>query len=132
MGRDREGAGRRREHDRRRLTVTASRGEVWLVDFGEPIGREQAGRRPAVILSADGLNHGPAGIVIVVPCITARRDLPSHVELDPALTGLAAISYAKCEDVRSISTERLVTRVGAAGPQAIFAIERAVRFLLEL
>jgi hypothetical protein len=24
------------------------RGEIWLVDFGQPAGREQAGRRPAV------------------------------------------------------------------------------------
>jgi mRNA interferase MazF len=50
--------------------VTARRGEVWLVDFGNPIGREQAGRRPAVVVSADRLNESLAGVVIVVPCTT--------------------------------------------------------------
>jgi PemK-like, MazF-like toxin of type II toxin-antitoxin system len=34
-----------------------SRGEVWLVDFGDPIGREQSGRRPAVVVSADLLSE---------------------------------------------------------------------------
>jgi mRNA interferase MazF len=112
--------------------VSAGRGEVWLVDFGDPIGHEQAGRRPAVIISADGLNHSPAGVVIVVPCTTTPRGLPSHVELDPATTGLSQISYAKCEDVKSVSARRLISLVGRADPRAIFDIERAVRYLLDL
>jgi mRNA interferase MazF len=113
--------------------VTAiHRGEVWLVDFGEPMGREQSGRRPAVVVSADGLNESRAGIVIVVPCTTARRGLPSHVELDPDSSGLDQLSYAKCEDVKSVSVERLIARLGHAPIDAMFDIARALRFLLEL
>ncbi|MGD9754444.1 MAG: type II toxin-antitoxin system PemK/MazF family toxin [Acidimicrobiia bacterium] len=105
---------------------------MWLVDFGEPIGRQQSGRRPAVVVSADALNDSRAGLVIVVPCTTARRGLPSHVELDPAASGLDEISYAKCEDIKSISEERLVARLGETPIDAMFAIARAVRFLLDL
>jgi mRNA interferase MazF len=76
--------------------VCARRGEIWLVDFGEPIGREQSGRRPAVVVSADRLNESPAGVVIVVACTAARRDLPSHVELNTASSGLDELSYANC------------------------------------
>lgn len=108
------------------------RGEVWLVDFGEPIGREQSGRRPAVIMSADALNDSRAGIVIVVPCTTARRGLPSHIELDPAVSGLDEVSYAKCEDIKSISEERLIARLGAAPLDAMFDMNRAIRFLLDM
>jgi mRNA interferase MazF len=54
------------------------------MDFGEPVGVEQAGPRPAVVVSADPLNESRAAVVIIVPCTTARRDLPSHVELDPS------------------------------------------------
>ena len=46
-----------------------------MVDFGEPIGREQAGRRPALVISEDGLNDGPAGLVIVVPITSTQRGL---------------------------------------------------------
>jgi mRNA interferase MazF len=111
--------------------VSARRGEIWLIDFGEPIGREQAGRRPAVVVSADRLNESRAGVVIVVPCTTTHRGLPSHVELDPASSGLDQVSYAKCEDVKSISERRLVARLGAADAEALFAMERALRFLLD-
>ncbi|MDQ3421847.1 MAG: type II toxin-antitoxin system PemK/MazF family toxin, partial [Actinomycetota bacterium] len=44
-----------------------SRGEIWLVDFGTPIGHEQGYRRPAMIVSADRMNTSKAGLVIVVP-----------------------------------------------------------------
>lgn len=33
--------------------------QIWLVDLGDPIGREQAGLRPAVVVSDDELNDGP-------------------------------------------------------------------------
>lgn len=111
--------------------MSARRGEIWLVDFGEPIGREQAGRRPAVVVSADQLNESRAGVVIVVPCTTTYRGLPSHVELDPEISGLDTVSYAKCEDVKSVSDQRLVARLGTAGDEAIFELSRALRFLLD-
>jgi mRNA interferase MazF len=112
--------------------VTARRGEVWLVDFGEPVGREQSGRRPAVIISADPLNTSPAGVVIVIPTTTAHRGLPSHVEIEPGAPGLDEISYAKCEDVKSISEQRLVVRLGAVSDEVTFDLARVLRYLLDI
>ena len=108
------------------------RSELWLVDFGQPVGREQGGQRPAVVVSSDLLNEGPAGVLVVVPCTTTYRGLPSHIELDPADSGLDEVSYAKCEDVKSVSTDRLVGRLGRVQAPAMFDIDRALRFLLEL
>ena len=112
--------------------MTPRRGEVWLVEFGEPVGREQSGRRPAVVVSADALNDCPAGVIMVVPCITTRRGIPSHIEIEPRDSGLDVVSYAKCEDLKSISEQRLITRVGQVGPDLTFEIGRVLRFLLEL
>lgn len=105
---------------------------MWLVDFGQPVGREQAGRRPAVVISADRLNESAAGVVMVVPCTTARRELPSHIEIDPADSGLDEVSYAKCEDLKSISEGRLIGRLGAVGPEVTVEIGRVLRILLDL
>lgn len=112
--------------------MTARRGEVWLVDFGEPVGREQSGTRPAVIVSADPLNESPAGVVIVVPTTRTPRGLPSHLEIGPDSSGLDERSYAKCEDVKSVSEERLVARLGAVTDEVVFGIGRVLRFLLNL
>jgi mRNA interferase MazF len=111
--------------------VSALRGDIWLVDFGEPMGREQADRRPAVVVSADALNDSLAGVVIVVPCTTTQRGLPSHVELDAETSGLDEVSYAKTEDVKSISDRRLIARLGRVNDEALFAISRSLRFLLD-
>lgn len=112
--------------------MTPRRGDVWLVDFGEPVGREQAGIRPAVVVSTEALNEGPAGVVLVVPVTSARRDLPSHVEIEPGESGLDLSSYAKCEDVKSVSERRLIDRLGVVGPGPLFDIGRVLRYLLEL
>jgi mRNA interferase MazF len=110
--------------------VTTNRGDIWLVDFGDPIGSEQSGRRPAVIISADRLNQSRAGVVIVIPCTTRRRDLPSHIELDPQTSELSEVSYAKCEDIKSISEQRLIAKLGSANDEALFDISKALAFLL--
>lgn len=112
--------------------MTPRRGELWLVDFGEPIGTEQAGYRPAVVVSDDAMNEGSSGLAIVVPITTAQRDLPSHIELDDPGTGLDEVSYATCEDVKSVPVHRFVARLGVAPAPALAGIERVLRFLLRL
>lgn len=112
--------------------MTPRRGEVWLVEFGEPVGREQAGSRPAIVVSADRLNEGPAGIVMVVPCTTSRRGVPLHIEVEPGESGLDEVSYAKCEDLKSISDRRLLRRLGSVGSDVTHEIAGVLRILLDL
>lgn len=112
--------------------MSARRSEVWLVDFGDPVGRDQSGRRPAVVVSADSLNESRAGVVVVVPITTACRGLPSHIEIDRGSSGLDEVSYAKCEEVKSVSDERLIGRLGVVGDEVMFGAARALRFLLDL
>ncbi len=112
--------------------MTTRRGEIWLVDFGDSVGHEQSGRRPAVVVSADPLNDNPAGVVVVVPTTTAARGLPSHIEIDAGRSGLDEASYAKCEDVKSVSDQRLIARLGTASDEALFRIAQVLRFLLDL
>lgn len=112
--------------------MSGRRGDVWLVDLGDPIGREQSGTRPAVVVSADPLNEGPAGVVVVVPCTTTRRGLPLHVEVEPGRSGLDQTSYARCEDVRSVSERRLVHRLGEIEVEVGEEIRRVLRLVLDL
>ena len=107
------------------------RGEIWLVDFGTPVGREQGGRRPAVTVSVDSINEGRSGIVVVVPCTTTQRWLASHIALDPSTSGLDDVTYAKCEDIKSVSDERLGSRLGHAPLDAMFHITRSLRILID-
>ncbi|MGQ9555391.1 MAG: type II toxin-antitoxin system PemK/MazF family toxin [Anaerolineae bacterium] len=109
-----------------------SRGEVWLVNLNPTRGHEQAGTRPAVIVSTDGFNHGPAGLVVVLPLSTTWRGVPFHVPVTPPEGGLRQPSYVKCEDIRSIAGERLVERWGSLSTSTMALVEDRLRILLEL
>lgn len=108
------------------------RGEVWLVDLNPVKGHEQSGKRPALIVSVDIFNQGPADLVVVIPITTKNKGIPLHVRINPPRGGLNEISYAKCEDIRSISKERLLERYGSVPVKIIAEIEDRIRILLGL
>lgn len=110
----------------------ASRGEVWLVDLNPTRGREQAGTRPAVVVSAEEFNRGPAGLVIIVPMTTRERGIPLHVPLDPPEGGLDRRSFIKCEDVRSVSDQRLVRRFGVLSRETLALVADRLRIVLDV
>ncbi len=108
------------------------RGDVWLTNFDPTRGHEQAGTRPAVVVSVDLFNYGPAGLIVVLPVTSTDRRVPLHVRVEPPEGGLREVSYVKCEDVRSIAVERLVTRWGALSLPKLIEIEDRLRVLLGL
>ena len=109
-----------------------ARGEVWLVDLDPTLGRREAGRRPGLIVSADPFNAGPAELVVVIPMTTKDRRIPLHVRVDPPEGGVRQPSFARCEDIRSISRRRLLKRWGIVSPATLAAVELRLRTLLEL
>jgi mRNA interferase MazF len=112
--------------------IQPARSEVWLVNLDPTKGREQAGRRPALILSVDQFNHGPAELVVVIPITSKAKGIPFHVSVNPPEGGLSQLSFIKCEDVRSISKERLIQRLGVVVDQTMDEVGDRVRILLGL
>jgi mRNA interferase MazF len=114
------------------MSLEPSRGDVWTVSLDPAKGREHQGRRPALVLSVDPFNHGPADLIVVVPITSKAKGIPFHVRVTPPEGGLKQESYIKCEDVRSISKERLLQQLGAVTPQTMKHVEDRVRILLGL
>jgi mRNA interferase MazF len=109
-----------------------SRGDIWGVNLDPTIGREQAGARPALIISVDLFNHGPADLVVIVPLTSQEKGIPFHVPIHPPEGGLTLRSFAKCEDVRSISRQRLKRRYGQVARKTMEQVEDRLRILLSL
>jgi mRNA interferase MazF len=109
-----------------------ARGEIWLADLDPIRGHEQGGRRPTLIVSADPFNQGLAGLVIILPLTSRAKGLASHVQVMPPEGGLSVTSYIKCEDVRSVSKDRLMRRWGAISGPTLAAVEQRLRLLLGL
>ena len=108
------------------------RGDVWFVDLDPTKGREQGGRRPCLIVSDDSLNTSPAELVIVIPITSKHKQIPSHVEIRPPEGGLQLRSFIKCEDIRSITTERLIKAMGSVTRATLDKVEERLRLLLSL
>lgn len=102
------------------------RGESWQVDLDPVCGSEANKRRPAVIVSNDRANVTAArlggGVVTVVP-VTSNTDaiFPFQVLL-PVRGGLTVDSKAQAEQVRSVSTRRLLRHVGRASAVELAAL----------
>ena len=109
-----------------------SRGEVWLVDLNPTRGREQAGVRPGLVVSTDPFNHGPAGLVAILPLTTRFRGIPLHVRVDPPEGGVRERSFIKCEDIRSVAKERLAEPWGSVSLRTLSDVEDRLRILLQL
>jgi mRNA interferase MazF len=103
-----------------------------MTDFGLGRGREQSGTRPALIVSVDPFNRSGAELAIMVPLTSRQKRVRTHVPVSPPEANLAVPSYIKCEDVRSISTDRLIRLMGSVSPATLSAVETRLRFLLGL
>ena len=108
------------------------RGEVWLLNLDPTLGREQAGIRPALIISDNIFNQSYADLVIVVPITSQNKNIRSHVKISQGEGGLSLESFAKCEDVRSVSKQRLIKKLGTVSKITIENVEEKLRFLMAL
>ena len=103
-----------------------TRSEIYLVDFGDPIGHEPGYRRPAIVITQPSINE--FGTVVVVPVTSSRRGYATHIEIE----SLPLTSYAQCELIGVVSELRLVKKIGQASITEMAQIDRTLRRILAL
>lgn len=86
------------------------RGDIFWADL-EPIrGREQAGKRPVLVISHEIFNsHSGTVIAIAITSQPQRAGFPLTYELPAKL--LPKPSWVKISQIRTLSTERLTHRL---------------------
>jgi len=83
-----------------------NQGDIVMMDFNPQAGHEQAGRRPALIVSNRSF-HRYTRLSIVCPITNQIKDYPMHVRLDSRTRTTGEIL---CEHVKSLD----ITARGAA------------------
>ena len=109
------------------------RGEIWLVNLDPTIGSEICKTRPAVIVSSDLVGILP--LKVIVP-FTEWKDryeqAPWMVRIEPDKgNGLSKFSAADALQIRSVSQQRLVQRLGVLSSIQIARIVQAVMTVLQ-
>lgn len=109
------------------------RGDVWNVNFDPSVGAEIQKIRPAVVISSDAVGRLP--IKIVVPITEWKDHFRSnvwHVRIDPDTEhGLAKTSAVDALQVKSVSVDRFVSRLGRCSAIIVEEITAAVALVIE-
>ncbi len=110
------------------------RGEVWTVDFDPTKGAEIQKRRPAIVISSDAVGKLP--LKLVTPVTNWNVGFEGnlwHVRIEPSgLNGLSKTSAADALQVRSVSLDRFVSRLGRVSQQELEDIVQALAAVVEL
>lgn len=91
-------------------------GEIWLINLDPTIGAEITKTRPAIIVSDNSLGKLPLKVIVPITDWKDRYEIaPWMVKIESDKTnGLTKDSSADCFQVRSVSHERFVRKIGIA------------------
>jgi mRNA interferase MazF len=108
--------------------------EIWLIDLDPTKGAEIQKKRPAIIVSDDRLGKLPLKVIVPITDWKDNYDIaPWMVKVEPTTTnGLSKTSCADCFQIRSLSQERLIKKLGYIDSTTLNEIKEAVRKVLDL
>lgn len=110
------------------------RGDVYWVRLDPTEGSEQAGTRPAVVVSRDAINRS-SPVIVICPMTSAsnvQRLYPSDVFVRAPEGGLKVDSVVLTLQVRAIAKTRLGNQLGEIEPSRLHRISQALRITLDL
>ncbi len=103
------------------MSAVPKPGEVYWLTSRNARGREQTGRRPVLVVTDTRL--ASLGLTWVVPLTTTDRGWPLHVRVQVG----GRPSLAMCEQLRSISVERLGRLVGSVDNLELSEVRAVIR-----
>ena len=117
-----------------RTTTNPRRGDLYWLDWYPARGSEQAGRWPGLVVSNDVGNR--AASTVIVAAVTTRvspRPFRFQVRIPlSARSGLSRESTVMCEQLMTVSKDRLFRHIGALPPDLMRRVDDALRVALDL
>ena len=108
------------------------RGMVVWAELDPVRGREQAGRRPALVIASDLYLEQAGTLAIIVPCTARDRGWPNHVKLSGRDLNLPSQTYAMTEQPRTITRERLFDIAGTVDVHVMREVDMWLRDFIAL
>jgi len=94
------------------------RGEIRWADLNPVRGREQAGLRPALVLSHDVFNER-SGTVIAIALTSQEPRAGFPLTLESNVPGLPKRSWVRISQIRTLSVERIGRRLARASEEEV-------------
>jgi mRNA interferase MazF len=106
------------------------RGEIHWANLDSAIGHEQAGMRPVLILSHDIFNER-SGTVIVVAITSQPQKAGFPLSLELKTGDLPKRSWAKMNQIRTLSTERIGKAAGKLSPDELMQVIEGLNEIID-
>ena len=89
------------------MTYIANQGDIIWMDFDPQAGREQKGRRPAIVISNSSFNRFTKVAAMVCPITKTDKGHPFHIKLDGRTQTLGTIlcDQARIFDIKARNYE---------------------------
>ena len=94
------------------------RGDIRWAELNSVRGREQAGRRPVLILSHDVFNER-SGTVIAMAITRQEPRAGFPLTLESQADGVPKRSWIRISQIRTLSTDRIGQRLGRASEEEL-------------
>jgi mRNA interferase MazF len=110
------------------------RSEIWLINLDPTIGAEIQKTRPVIIVNDDSLGLLPLRIIVPLTDWKERYSNAAwmvKIEVDET-NKLKKTSSADCFQVRSVSKDRFVKKIGELNSSQMFEIEQALAKVLKI
>lgn len=95
-------------------------------------GREQSGRRPALVVASDLYLEQANTLMVIVPATTTARGWPNHIPLRGPQLGLSRATFAMTEQHRTVTRDRVVGHIGTVDAQTMREVDQWLRDFLAL
>lgn len=104
-------------------------GDIIWIDLNPQKGSEQAGRRPAVVVSNDQLNKW-SKLSLVCPITNTHRNYPTHVVLD---NSVCVTGEVMCEQIKAVDLSARTYTLAGTMPQNIMEeISATISFIVSV
>lgn len=95
-------------------------------------GREQSGRRPALVVASDMYLEEADTLAIVLPATTIDRGWPNHILLRGPRLGLSKPTFVMTEQPRTVTRDRFVGDIGSVDAATMRNVDDWMRDFLGL
>ncbi len=110
------------------------RSEIWLINLDPTIGAEIRKKRPAIIVNDDDLGILPLKVIVPITDWKDKFEVAEWmVKIEPDKdNNLKKISSVDCFQVRSLSEERLIKKIGFVDEMIMQKISLALSKVLKI
>jgi len=108
------------------------KGDIWLINLDSSIGAEIRKTRPTVIVNDNAIGILPLRVIVPLTAWKDRYTVASWmVQIDPdASNGLSKPSAADALQIRSVSCDRFVKKIGQVSEVLLEEILTAIRVVI--